>query len=249
MSPRSRTPARRRWRRLFASSVLLIALGAGGLALYLNRHQTPAADTPPPPEQSGTPILDATRARAGLDRLTVAWNRNWETYDRNAFGPGWSGRGGEPVLTGGCTAREQVMKRDLTETRMGDSNSCLVLSGTLEDPYTGERIAYDRFTSSGIEIDHVVALGDAWRSGASQWTPEQRETFANDVGNLLAVQKQANQDKGAKSPDQWQPRQAFQCEYARRWVSVKARWGLSVQPTEKSALADMLDTCGPPANR
>lgn len=249
MPPRSRTPARRRRRRIFASSVLLIALSAGGLALYLNRQETPTAEPPSPPEQAGTPILDAARARAGLDRLPVAWNRNWETYDRNAFGPGWSGRGGEPVLSGGCTAREQVMKRDLTETLVGDSNSCLVLSGTLDDPYTGERIPYDRFTSSNIEIDHVVALGDAWRSGASQWKPEQREKFANDVGNLLAVQKQANQEKGAKSPDQWQPRQAYQCEYARRWVSVKERWGLSVQPTEKSALANMLDICGPPANR
>ncbi|MFD7845925.1 HNH endonuclease family protein [Nocardia sp. NPDC059764] len=202
MPPRSRTPARRRRRRLFASSALLIALSAGGLALYPNRHETPAAEPPPPPEQAGTPILDAARARAGLDRLPVAWNRNWETYDRNAFGPGWSGRGGEPALTGGCTAREHVMKRDLTETRVGESNSCLVLSGTLDDPYTGEQIPYDRFTSSDIEIDHVAAIGDAWRSGASRWKPEQPQTFANDVGNLLAVQKQANQEKGSKSPDQ-----------------------------------------------
>ena len=95
----------------------------------------------------------------------------------------------------------------------------------------------------------MVALGDAWRSGASGWQPGQREKFANDVGNLLAVQKQANQDKGSKTPDQWQPRPAYRCDYARRWVSVKSRWGLSVQPTEKSALVDMLDSCPPPANR
>ncbi|MVU77044.1 DUF1524 domain-containing protein [Nocardia sp. ET3-3] len=248
MPLRSRTTARRRWRRLFATSVILVAVAAGGTALYLNRHEQPRADAPPTGDPDGTRLLDPAQARTGLDRLTVAWNRNWESYQRNSFGPGWSGRGGEVVLRDGCTAREDVMKRDLTETRLGDSNSCLVLAGTLVDPYTGERLPYDRFKASQIEIDHVVALGDAWRSGASQWNPGQREAFANDVGNLLAVQKQANQDKGSKTPDQWKPRQSYWCDYARRWVSVKSRWGLTVQPTERSALSDMLDTCGPPAN-
>ncbi|GAB0101724.1 HNH endonuclease family protein [Nocardia sp. JMUB6875] len=249
MPKRSRTTARRRWNRFLATSVVLIAVAAAGMALYLNRHETTHAETPSAGDPESTRLLDAGQARTGLDRLTVAWNRNWESYDRNAFGPGWSGRGGEPTLSDGCTAREDVMKRDLTETRVGDSNSCLVLTGTLIDPYTGERLPYDRFKASDIEIDHVVALGDAWRSGASAWSPEQREKFANDLGNLLAVQKQANQDKGSKTPDQWKPRDAYWCEYARRWVSVKSRWGLTVQPTEKSALADMLDSCSPPVNR
>ncbi|GAB2552256.1 HNH endonuclease family protein [Nocardia heshunensis] len=249
MPPRSRTPARRRSRTFLASSVILLVVAAGATALWLDRHDNPDSSAAPIGGSTGTPLLDTAQARTGLDRLTVAWNRNWESYQRNAFGPGWSGRGGEPVLPDGCTAREAVMKRDLTEERVGDSNSCLVLSGTLIDPYSGERLPYDRFRASDIEIDHVVALGDAWRSGASGWQADQRERFANDVGNLLAVQKQANQDKGSKTPDQWKPRQAYWCDYARRWISVKARWGLTVQPTEKSALADMLDSCTAPANR
>ncbi|MEU0546117.1 HNH endonuclease family protein [Nocardia sp. NPDC005978] len=248
MPTRSRTPARRRWRKFFATSVIVATLAVAGTALWLNR-QEPDRETPAAPDPTGTALPDAQRARADLDGLSVAWNRNWESYERNAFGPGWSGRGGEAALANGCTARDAVLKRDLADVRLAESNSCLVLTGTLNDPYTGERLQYDRFKASSIEIDHVVALGDAWRSGASEWDREQRENFANDVGNLLAVQKQANQDKGSKTPDQWQPRYEYRCEYARRWVAVKSRWNLSVQPTEKSALFEMLATCSPPTNR
>ncbi|MFB8006835.1 HNH endonuclease family protein [Nocardia sp. NPDC056000] len=246
MPTRPRTTARRRWRKFLATTVVLAAVAAIGFTLWSNRQDDPRPDTPAA-DPGGTPLPDTRQARGDLDGLTIAWNRNWESYDRTAFGPGWSGRGGEPVLTGGCTARETVMKRDLTEVRLADSNSCMALAGVLIDPYTGERLPYDRFQASDIEIDHVVALGDAWRSGASEWSPERREQFANDIGNLLAVQKQANQDKGSKTPDQWRPRTAYWCDYARRWVAVKSRWALTVQATEKSALTEMLGTCTPPA--
>ncbi|MEV6768544.1 HNH endonuclease family protein [Nocardia sp. NPDC051030] len=249
MPTRTRTPARRRWRKIFSTAVVLIAVGAAGMAIYLNRQEPADSPKSAVADPTGTVLPDLGQARTDLDRLTVAWNRNWESYERNAFGPGWSGRGGEPELSDGCTAREDVMKRDLTEIRLADSNSCMVLGGTLIDPYTGERLPYNRFKASDIEIDHVVALGDAWRSGASEWNQEQREKFANDTGNLLAVQKQANQDKGSKTPDQWKPRHEYWCDYARRWVAVKVRWGLTVQPTEKSALAEMLDTCTAPVSR
>lgn len=242
-------PGRRRRRAFLATTVILAVVAAGATALWLDHRETPRAGPPPAGDTAGTPLLDIEHARSGLDRLTIAWNRKWESYQRNAFGPGWTGRGGEPELTDGCTARDAVMKRDLTETQLAKSNSCTVLAGTLHDPYTGAQLPYDRYHASEIEIDHVVALGDAWRSGASDWDADRRERFANDVGNLLAVQKQANQDKGSRTPDQWKPRQSYQCDYARRWVSVKGHWGLTVQPTEKRALADMLATCAPPANR
>ncbi|MFF2551473.1 HNH endonuclease family protein [Nocardia sp. NPDC058058] len=246
MPTRPRTNARRRWRTFLASTVVLAAVAAVGFTLWSNRQDEPVREIPAA-DPGGTPLPGTRQAHGDLDRLTIAWNRNWESYDRTAFGPGWSGRGGEPVLAGGCTARESVLKRDLTEVRLADSNSCMTLSGVLIDPYTGERLPYDRFKASDIEIDHVVALGDAWRSGASEWSAERREQFANDVGNLLAVQKRANQDKGSKTPDQWRPRNAYWCDYARRWVAIKSRWGLTVQATEKSALTEMLGTCPPPA--
>lgn len=249
MAPRSRTPAPRRRRKFLATAVVLAAVAATGVALYLDRHETTRAERPVTADSTGTVVPDAQRAHADLDRLTVARNRNWESYERNAFGPGWSGRGGEPKLSDGCTAREDVMKRDLSEVRLAESNSCLALSGTLHDPYTGAQLPYNRFKASDIEIDHVVALGDAWRSGASEWNADRRQQFANDVGNLLAVQKQANQDKGSKTPDQWKPRQAYWCDYARRWIGVKTRWSLTVQPTEKIALSTMLETCAPVPGR
>ncbi|MFI1916910.1 HNH endonuclease family protein [Nocardia sp. NPDC020380] len=249
MAPRSRTPAPRRRRRFLASTVLLAAVAATAVALYLDRHESTHTDRPVTDESTGTAVPDTQQAHTDLDRLAVARNRNWESYERNAFGPGWSGRGGEPKLSDGCTAREDVMKRDLTDVRLGESNSCLALSGTLHDPYTGAQLPYNRFKASDIEIDHVVALGDAWRSGASEWNADQRQKFANDVGNLLAVQKQANQDKGSKTPDQWKPRQEYWCDYARRWIGVKTRWSLTVQPTEKAALSDMLAACGPVPGR
>ncbi|NNH71055.1 HNH endonuclease [Nocardia uniformis] len=240
---RARGTSHRRWRKFFATCVVLIAVSAAGLTLWLRHHEPPAHPAAPLADPTATALPDTQQARDELDRLTVTWNRNWESYQRNAFGPGWSGHGGEAKLANGCTAREDIMRRDLRDERVSGSNPCMVLSGVLIDPYTGERLPYDRFKASGIEIDHVVALGDAWRSGASEWSPEQRWQFANDVGNLLAVQKQANQDKGAKTPDQWKPRQEYWCDYARRWISVKSRYDLTVQPTEKSALTDMLDTC------
>ncbi|MFJ4649895.1 HNH endonuclease family protein [Nocardia sp. NPDC088792] len=249
MTPRARTPAKRRGRKFLATTVVLAAVAATGVALYLDRHESTRTATPAAADTTGTVLPDAQQARADLDRLTVARNRNWESYERNAFGPGWSGRGGEPRLSDGCTAREVVMKRDLSEVRLAESNSCLALSGILHDPYTGAQLPYNRFKASDIEIDHVVALGDAWRSGASEWSADQRRQFANDVGNLLAVQKQANQDKGSKTPDQWKPRQAYRCDYARRWIGVKTRWSLTVQPTEKAALSDMLAACTPVPGR
>jgi hypothetical protein len=91
-----------------------------------------------------------------------------------------------------------------------------------------------------------VPLGDAWRSGAWDWPADRRERIANDVDNLLVVQKQANQDKGSKSPDRWRPRHEYWCEYARRWIAVKSRYALHVTPPERDALSDMLDAC--PAN-
>jgi hypothetical protein len=186
----------------------------------------------------------AAQTRAMLDGLVVARNAHGETSDRTAFGPGWAGRGGEPVLGDGCTARDAVLRRDLRELRMANRNPCMAIAGVADDPYTGSRLPYDRFKPSDIEIDHLVPLGDAWRSGAWAWTPQQRERIANDVDNLIAVQKQANHDKGSKSPDRWRPpRHEYWCEYARRWIGVKARYQLHVTQSERTALTAMLNEC------
>ncbi|MFI9509104.1 HNH endonuclease family protein [Nocardia sp. NPDC052566] len=249
----TRRPVRRasRGRRLLrkvAATLVLAACVAGAVfALWINHRdaasERQASSAPPSPSAPFPPA--AVQARDLLNTLTVAWNEHWESYARNAFGPGWSGRGGEPALANGCTARDAVLRRDLREVRMADRNPCLVLSGVTDDPYTGMPLPYNRFKASEIEIDHLVPLGDAWRSGAWDWPQERRERIANDVDNLLVVGKQANQDKGSKTPDQWRPRPEYWCQYGTRWIGVKARYGLHVTPPERDALAQLLDACPP----
>jgi hypothetical protein len=195
----------------------------------------PATDGefPPPPD----------RAKQELAQLTVAKNQGSASYQRTAFGPGWGGYGYYPKIPGGCEARDEVLRRDLSDVKAGDQNHCIIFSGVLHDPYTGKTLPYSRYGSTQIEIDHVVALGAAWRSGASTWTGERRIEFANDINNMLAVDKTANNDKSSKTPDQWRPPRDFWCPYAERWVGVKNLYGLTVTAAEKSALEEMLATC------
>ncbi|MDI3420213.1 HNH endonuclease family protein [Streptomyces luteolus] len=199
---------------------------------------------PPTPERNaqGFPPTAAT-ARDQLARLDVARGRNWQTYRRAEFGATWSDEVDVPGGRNGCDTRDDVLRRDLKELREGDRNPCVVLSGTLDDPYTGKQLPYHYRRASRIETDHVVALGAAWRAGAWAWTPRQRLNYANDLDVLLAVDKQANADKSSKTPDKWQPRRAYRCEYARRWTAIKARYRLTVTEPEKRSLRNMLSTC------
>jgi hypothetical protein len=197
---------------------------------------------PPVPDGAFPPSAD--RARQELGRLTVARNQDSAAYQRSAFGPGWGGYGYYPKLPDGCEARDEVLRRDLSDVVAGDRNTCIIFSGVLHDPYTGKELPYSRYKASDINIDHVVALGAAWRSGASKWTAERRVEFANDSNNMLAVDKQANNDKGSKTPDQWRPPRDFWCPYAERWVGIKDLYGLTVTTAEKTALEQMLENCG-----
>lgn len=187
-----------------------------------------------------------SQAEQLLGELTVARTSHSDSYDRLAFGdPFWwtddvDSSGGR----NGCDTRDDVIRRDLTNPRIGDRNTCLVFSGTLHDPYTGNVITYNRYEASDIEIDHIVALGAAWRSGAWAWTPDKRRDFANDLNNLQATDKQVNQDKVSSAPDRWKPPdRSYWCAYAGRWISIKSTYGLTVTSAEMSALEEMLATC------
>jgi len=135
-----------------------------------------------------------------------------------------------------------VLRRDLAATVVED---CAVLSGILDDPYTGVAIAFARGPSSAdVQIDHVVALADAWQTGAQSWAPDRREAFANDPANLLAVDGPANQEKGAGDAATWlPPNRGYRCVYALRQVRVKAAYGLWVTAAEHAALERQLDRC------
>jgi hypothetical protein len=202
------------------------------------------AVTVTPPVPGGAFPPPAGQAREELAKLAVARNQGSASYQRSAFGPGWGGYGYYPKIPGGCEARDEVLRRDLSDVKAGDQNQCIIFSGVLHDPYTGKTLPYSRYGPSDIQIDHVVALGAAWRSGASAWTQERRVEFANDISNMLAVDKQANDEKSSKTPDQWKPPRDYWCPYAERWVGVKSLYGLTVTAAEKSALEEMLATCG-----
>jgi hypothetical protein len=232
----------------------LLATALVGAVWFVLSPDTPSLLPATSHTPSSTPKPEATTkpnafpppsavAKQQLAGLVVAYNRDSAAYQRDAFGSGWSGQGSYPKIQGGCEARDEVLRRDLAQVRAGDRNHCVIFSGELLDPYTGASHPYSRYRPSQIQIDHVVALGAAWRSGASKWTPERRVEFANDIDNMLAVDKQANQDKSSKTPDQWRPQSSFWCAYAARWVGIKKRYGLWVTAAEKAALVEMLDTC------
>ena len=163
-------------------------------------------------------------------------------YRRVRFGDGWS-----DLDHDGCNTRQEILHRDLTEvrTRPG-TRGCTVDSGVLHDPYSGRVIAfrYGPRTSDEVQIDHVVALADAWRKGARDWTDARREAFANDPLELLAVDGRLNEQKSAKDAAVWlPPARAGRCAYAARQVAVKTAYDLAVTLQERAALTAALDGC------
>jgi hypothetical protein len=134
-------------------------------------------------------------------------------------------------------------------TRVQQQGSCDhdVLAGTWHDPYTDKTLHFtnlkDLSQAEAIQIDHVVPLAEAWVSGARHWSGDRRVEFANDLHELLAVDGPTNMSKGDGDPAAWRPRKGYQCTYAVRWIAIKTRWHLAVDPPEKAALDEMLGYC------
>ncbi|KAB8290937.1 HNH endonuclease family protein [Bifidobacterium avesanii] len=181
-------------------------------------------------------------AATTLDTLAVVDNpKPASQYDRDAFGFRKTDDDGD-----GCDVREAVLKRDMTDVTYTKAGGCKVKTGVLDDPYTGATIHFTRGvkTSTAVQIDHVVALENAWKSGASTWDTARRYQFGNDMYNLLAVDGPANEDKGSASADAWLPEnRAYQCPYVARQIGVKAKYGLSVTSEEKRAMKGVLHNC------
>lgn len=163
-------------------------------------------------------------------------------YARTQFGAAWA-----DVDHNGCDTRNDILKRDLTGTTFkSGTHDCIVTSGTLADPYTGKTISFKRGnkTSSAVQIDHVVALSDAWQKGAQKLSASQRKQLANDPYNLLAVDGPANQRKSDGDAATWLPKnKSFRCEYVARQIGVKAKYSLWVTKAERKAMTKILDTC------
>ncbi|WP_345258623.1 HNH endonuclease family protein [Streptomyces hundungensis] len=232
---------------VLTAALLLAATGCAGRAAESTAYADAQARVSAVPLISAGFPPDPGTARDQLGRLEVGWGQHWETYRRAEFGETWSDDTDAPGGRNGCDTRDDVLRRDLSDLKQGDRNPCVVVSGTLHDPYTGKSLPYYYRRASQIQTDHVVALGAAWRAGAWAWSPQRRLEYANDLDVLLATDKQTNYDKSSLTPDKWKPpRHAYWCEYARRWVGIKAKYRLTVTPPEKAALQDMLAGCGRP---
>jgi hypothetical protein len=196
---------------------------------------TPTASATVSASTGGLSIV-AVEIRA-LAALPIKGRAPMTGYSRTQFGPAWP-------TENGCDARNDVLRRDLTKATL--RGSCTVETGTLISPYTGGAISFVRGPNSAlVQIDHVVALGDAWQTGAQAWTAAKRETFANDLVELLAVDEHSNEQKGDADAASWLPsNKTFRCQYVDIQVEVKAKYGLWVTQAEHDAIAHMLANCG-----
>jgi hypothetical protein len=189
------------------------------------------------------PLADASRRQ--LSELRVRPAGSMAGYSREEFPHwsdarefGWKLSGGTPDPES-CDARDAALIRDGREERV--DAYCDVASGSWFDPYGGQTYT----DPEDIDIDHIVPLANAWRSGASSWDTVKRESFANVPRDLLSVDDGLNQSKGDKGPEAWKPpRKAYWCVYAKRWIGIKHYWDLSVTDAERSALKQMLGRCG-----
>ncbi|MGA4785711.1 HNH endonuclease family protein [Nocardia sp. AB354] len=174
-------------------------------------------------------------------------------YDRDCgtghgcvFGPAWSDDQDGPGGHDGCDSRNGVLARQLREVRFRPgTDDCVVLAGTLRDPYTGRAITFDKARAREVQIDHVYPLAAAWDLGAAAWSSEQRMRFANDIEfNLLAVDGPANMDKGDRTPADWlPPAGAYHCFYAGKYLTTAAQYRLPITAADHAALARVARQC------
>ena len=193
------------------------------LLTYIPAHANAA------PSDDALTVLNSlsVKGRAAKTGYTRAQFTHWSDLDRN-----------------GCDARNDTLKRDLTEViYKAGTRDCKVISGLLLDPYSGKVITFSS-TKSNIDIDHVVALSNAWQTGAAYFDKTKRQQIANDPLNLLAVDFSLNRQKGDGDAATWlPPLKSYRCDYVARQIAVKAKYGLWVTQPEKVAIIKLLEKC------
>ena len=204
---------------------------------------TTTATTP----TNGTVVLPPESAVSALAALTTADPASSAGYSRDQFGQKWSDDVAVDGGHNGCDQRSDVLRRDLVDvTIKPDTRGCVPLTGTLHDPYTDETISFVRgaTTSDDVQIEHVVALAAAWRSGAQLLTAERRQDLANDPLELLAVGAKVNQDKSDQDASEWMPPAVgYRCPYVARQIAIKTKYRLWVTSAERVAMTAVLDGC------
>ncbi|MFI9403131.1 HNH endonuclease family protein [Nocardia sp. NPDC052316] len=215
---------------------------------YVNRVESPRASA----QCNSTLCADAPASMPGRDTLAlletirVAGRAPKTGYTREQFGPAWTDDVSVPGGHNKCDTRNDILQRDLTEVTFKDNSRCVVATGTLNDPYTGKTIKFVRGpkTSDDVQIDHVIALSDAWQKGAQQLSEARRRDLANDPLNLQAVDGPTNQSKSDSDAASWlPPSKGYRCAYLTRQIQVKAAYQLWVTQAEKDAMTRELSTC------
>lgn len=203
-----------------------------------------SSSVPSPSSTKDTSRHDSdNKVTIGNYSISVAEGENGDSYDREGeFGPAW----GYDFNDNGCDTRNDILARDLQDTKIG-KDGCTVLSGKMvDDPYTGK--TYDwkrgRSTSMAVQIDHVIPLKYAWMHGADQWSQDKREQYANDPDVLVAADGPANAAKGAKGPSQWEPEnKAYTCQYADKWLKIADKYSLAVDKADAAWLSETVKSC------
>ncbi|MEV6273643.1 HNH endonuclease family protein [Nocardia sp. NPDC051832] len=174
------------------------------------------------------------------------YERGCKSGQACVFGESWTDDYDGPGGHDGCDTRNNVLAKQLAEVEFrAGTRECVVVSGALDDPYTGRRIAFRKEAARDIQIDHVYALAAAWDMGASMWPPERRVSFANDVEvNLLATDAGTNQAKGDSTPSEWlPPARANHCFYAGKYLTVAVQYDLPITAADNAALAEIARGC------
>lgn len=217
----------RKWR---VAGVVITALAVASV-LILSSQREPQKPVAIEPGQ--------TLANKALGELAIKPAASHAGYARTKFADDWA-------TVGNCDMREQVLNRDLANVKDESASNCTVLSGTLRDPYSGKTITFKRGagTSSLVQIDHVVALSDAWATGAQHLSVTQREQLYNDPLELLAVDGQANDTKSDADAAAWlPPNKPYDCRYVARQIAVKIKYHLWTTAPEHAAMQHVLQTC------
>lgn len=230
---------RYRSRRIFA--ILGTIAGLTGLVIANPASYEPApqpveAESLSPEAASTDGTLLATTV---LAQLEIKGRAPKTGYSRDEFYSGWPN-------VDGCSLRQRILKRELGDTATLANDQCTVLAGEFDEPYTGSHLIFHEKSelSSGLQIDHIVALSDAWQKGAQYFDADTRYAIATDPLNLLAVDSSANQKKSDGDAATWlPPNKAFRCAYVARQVSVKYKYQLWVTQAEHDAIANILATC------
>ncbi len=224
-----------RRRRTIAALVSIIVFVAG--MVVVNQQEQSSSPEPAPPKQvAQTGSKNAAEALQTLKRKGRAPKTG---YARDQFGAGWA-------RVDECDMRDYILGRDLTHLVFDSAISCKVLSGVLQDPYTGNTIQFKRgkHTSSAVQIDHVVALSDAWQKGAQNIDVAKRAELANDPLNLLAVDGPTNNKKSDGDAATWlPPDKAYRCRYIARQIAVKHKYMLWVTDAEYDTMNRVLESC------